>query len=145
MNLKLTLLVVAVALVTLKSHAKENCDKALDAVPKYESKQNMFKQISEFRAKYSHCMDGGIASGISAVIVESLDKNWKQVSAIKSISKKDPTFYKFIFANIQPDVTGQEAEVKSIITKAKTSCPRGMKPFCNDLIEASNRSMESQD
>ncbi len=129
----------------LPAQAKENCDKALEAIPKFDSAKKMFNEISQFKKKYSHCMDGGIAEGISGVIVESLEKNWSQLSDVESLSKKDPSFKKFILINISPNVTGQEAEVKSIIVKAKDTCPKKMKSFCRDLLKSSERSLKPEE
>lgn len=131
----------ATSLVTFSARAKESCDKALDSIPKFESSKKMFHEIHQFKSRYSHCMDGGIAEAVAAVIVESLDKNWSQLGDIKELSKKDSLFKKFILSNIEPNVTGQEAEVTSIIAKAKTSCPRQMKPFCRELRKSSERSL----
>jgi hypothetical protein len=134
----------ATVFLTFSSQAKESCDKALDSIPKFESSKKMFNEIFQFKDKYSHCMDGGIAEGISALTVETLDKNWNQLNDIQVLSKKDASFKKFILINIQPNVTGQEVEVKSIIVKAKKSCPKKMKPFCRELVQFSERSLKSE-
>lgn len=144
MKLVISILISAMFLFAKTSVAKERCDKALDLIPKFESSKRMFKQISEFKSKYAHCMDGGIAEGISAVIVESLDKNWQQLSDIESLNKKDSTFKNFILVNIQPHVTGQEVEVTSIMGKAQNSCPKVAKAFCRELIKSSKRSLDSE-
>lgn len=122
--------------------AKESCEKALDLIPKFEPSKKMFNQIYQFKLKYNHCMDGGIAEGISAIIVESLDKNWAQMNEISELNKKDSSFQKFILMNIQPGVTAQEAEVKSIISKAKGSCPKAMKRFCRELVKSCEKSLK---
>ena len=43
--------------------AKESCEKALDSVPKFESSKKMFNEIFQFKDKFGHCIDGGIAEG----------------------------------------------------------------------------------
>jgi hypothetical protein len=124
--------------------AKKSCDKALDALPKFESSKKMFHQIFKFKQEYSHCLDGGIAEGISAVIVESLNKNWNQLTEVVTLNKKDPSFQKFILSNIQPHVTAQEAEVNLIIGQAKKTCPKKMRNFCKDLIRSCENSLKSE-
>jgi hypothetical protein len=134
----------SILFLAFSSQAKENCDNALDSVPKFESSKKMFNEIFQFKNKYSHCLDGGIAEGISSVIVESLDKNWSQVGDVESLNKTDSSFKKFVLINIQPNVTGQEIEVKSIINKAKKSCPKKMKTFCRDLVKSCEQSLKAE-
>lgn len=124
--------------------AKENCDKALDSIPIFDSSKEMFNEIHQFKLKFGHCMDGGIATGVSSIIVESLDKNWSQIDRLSTLTKKDSSFQKFILSNIQPNVTAQEAEVKSIIGKAKKSCPKEMKTFCRKLVKSGELSLKSE-
>ena len=103
----------------------------------------MFSELFKFKSRFSHCMDGGIAESAASVIVESLDKGWLHVNEIETLSTKDSSFKKFILTNIEPNVTGQEAEVKRIVGKAKKSCPRKMNSFCRDLIQACENSLKS--
>ena len=124
------------------SQAKESCEKALESIPKFESSKKMFNEILQFKIKYGHCIDGGIAEGIATVIVESLDKSWAQIDDISALSKKDSSFQKFILINIEPNVTAQEAEVKSIIGKATKSCPKTMKSFCRELVRFCEKSLK---
>lgn len=124
--------------------AKESCDKALDLIPKFDSSKEMFKEIHQFKLKFGHCMDGSIAASVSSIIVESLDKKWSEIDGLSALSKKDSSFQKFILSNIQPNVTEQEAEVKSIIDKAKKSCPKEMKSFCRKLVKSCELSLKSE-
>ena len=126
------------------AEAKENCVKAIDAVPKYEASKKMFGEIFNFKKKYSHCMDGGIAESISTIIVDSLDKNWNQLRDIEKLNKQDSGFKKFILINIEPKVTGQEFEVGQIMQKAQNSCPQGMKAFCQELVKACEQSLKPE-
>lgn len=138
------LIFFAAIFLVVNAQALENCDKALESIPKYKSSKNMFKEIHQFKAKYSKCMDGGIAEGMSAVIVSSLDRSWTSVEEVDKLSKKDSSFKKFILANIQPQVTGQESQVKNIIKKAKNYCPKKMKKFCRDLVKSSQASLKGE-
>lgn len=124
--------------------AKESCDNALDSIPKFDSSKEMLKEIHHFKLKFGHCLDGAIAAGVSSIIVESLDKSWSQIVRLSTLRKKDSSFQKFILSNIQPNVTGQEAEVKSIIGKAKKSCPKEMKSFCRKLVKFCELSLKSE-
>ena len=141
MKSKILYFLFAAFILPTSSHAIENCEKALDSIPKYGTSKKMFEEIFQFKLKFNHCMDGGIAEGISAVIVESLDKSWSQIKDISTLNKKDSSFQKFILINIQPNVTAQETEVKSIISKAKKSCPKAMKSFCRELVKFSEKSL----
>lgn len=131
----------AIVFLPLSSYSIESCEKALDSIPKYESSKKMFNEILQFKLNFNHCMDGGISEGISAIIVESIEKSWSQTKDISALNKKDPSFQKFILINIQPNVTAQEAEVKSIISKAKKSCPKAMKSFCRELVKFCEKSL----
>jgi hypothetical protein len=137
-------LLVGPYLLMNTAQAKESCDKALDAIPQFESSKKMFNELFEFKKKYSHCMDGGIAEGVAGVIVDSLDKNWDQISDLRKFNKKDRSFKKFILTSIEPNVTGQEVEVNNIIAHAKKACPKNMKEFCKDLIKACERSLKPE-
>lgn len=144
MNSTILYFLFAAAFLPLSLPAKESCEKALDSIPKYDSSKKMFNEIFQFKLKFRHCMDGGIAESISSVIVQSLDESWSQIKDISTLTEKDSGFKKFILINIQPNVTAQEAEVKSIISKAKKSCPKGMKSFCGDLIKSCEKSLTAE-
>jgi len=126
------------------AQGKESCDKAMDLIPKHGPSKKIFSEIFKFKQKFSHCMDGAIAEGIAGVVVDSLDKNWSQLSDVDKLSKKDTSFKKFILNNIEPNVTAQEKEVNNIINHAKKSCPKEMKVFCEDLIKTCEQSLKPE-
>ena len=144
MKSKILYFLLATLILPTFSHSAESCEKALDAIPKYQTSNKMFEGLFQFKFKFNHCMDGSIAEGISAIIVESLDKSWSQIKDVSALNKKDSSFQKFILTNIQPNVTAQETEVKSIISKAKKSCPKTMKSFCQELVKFSEKSLLSE-
>lgn len=144
MKALMTLIFLASVSLNASAADKANCDDAMDVIPTYDASKKMFTEIFNFKKKYEHCMDGGIAAGVETVIVESLDKSWKQIGDIEKLNKQDSTFKKFIITNIAPNVTAQEKEVKSIIAKAKKSCPKNMKSFCKELIGSCESSLKAE-
>ncbi len=124
--------------------AKNSCDKALEAIPKIENSKNIFEDLLNFKTNYGHCMDGGIAEGISALVVDALDKNWSEIKNLSGLFKKDSEFKKFLLISVAPNVTGQEKEVKSIIQKTKKSCPPQVRSFCKELKKACEKSLVAE-
>jgi hypothetical protein len=123
---------------------KQNCEKALDAIPTFDSKKKMFLEIHEFYKKYDSCMDAGISEGMAGVITETLDQNWSQLKELERILKKEPLFKKFILSSISPAVTGQETDVGRIIIHAKKRCPKGLEGLCKEIQKTCEESLRSE-
>jgi len=142
-NILITLLGLMIS-NTLYAEANPICDKALDAIPKYESSKKMFNELFNFYKKYNVCMDGGIAEGIAGLTVDVLNKDWTKLSELNNLIKKDIGFKKFVISNIAPNVTAQENEVGQIIAKANKNCPKGLKKLCLEIIDSCKKSFKSE-
>jgi hypothetical protein len=111
---------------TASANKEDQCFNAFKSLMAQKSSPAVF----DFYKKYSNCMDGAYAAGVSGTIVEILSNKWSDLKLLSSYIKEDPKFEKFLIQNIEAEVTGQESEVKKIVENTEKKCPSDQSELC---------------
>lgn len=135
MKFLLLLLASILEMTTSVAHAKicSNSDgiKAEEATDHL----NSWPDIRAAFVRYApQCDDGGVAEGFSDDVVHLLATNWRALSELDAMTKKDGTFKKFVLGHI--NASTDLNELRMIAQQSKDDCSKKYKPLCKQLNEA---------
>jgi len=101
-------------------------EKVVDRVVNWDQ---LYKAFQDYR----HCDQGPVADVYTDALMRCLVE-WKQVDALAGTMQKDKDYHDFIFRHLRA-ASGEDQ--KSVFARAKMSCPKGLEPWCGELIDAS--------
>ena len=99
--------------------------KALDAVVTWAQLQ---KAVQEYR----HCDVEGTSEQFTDAFLR-LAIDWKNVNDFAACMK-DPQFKEFVHTHLKSPAA--KNDLQDVYSRAKSSCPRGLDAFCEELAEA---------
>jgi hypothetical protein len=83
---------------------------------------------------YAHCDDGAIGEGYSESITLLLANRWNTLPSLARLAASDPKFERFVMRHV--DATVPKERLARISAHAKHRCPKGQRPLCRRLLEA---------
>jgi hypothetical protein len=100
-------------------------EKALDNVVNWDLMYKAYKA-------YSHC-DSGLAEDLFTDALMRIAVEWKNVELFASRMQADPEFKAFVHKHMR-SLTAKD-DVKSVQSRAQSSCPPKLAAFCAELVE----------
>jgi hypothetical protein len=103
-----------------------NAEKAIDRVVNWDQ---LYKVYKEFR----HCDQGPVAEVYTEALLRCLVE-WKKVDGLANPMTQDKEYNAFVMRHLRS--AGPEDQ-KSVYSRAKMSCPKGLDDWCTSLTDAS--------
>ena len=101
-------------------------EKAIDRIVNWDQ---LYKVYKEFK----HCDQGPVAEVFTEALLRCLVE-WKKVDVLASSMAQDKAYNTFVMSHLRsagPD------DQKSVYSRAKMSCPKGLDDWCTALTDAS--------
>lgn len=101
-------------------------EKTVDRVVNWEQ---LYKAHQEFR----HCDNGPVSEVFTDALLR-LIVEWKQVDGLAKPMEKDAGYKDFVYKHLRdPAAAG---DLKSVYSRAKMNCPKGLEGWCDQLAAA---------
>jgi len=101
-------------------------EKAIDRVVNWDQLHKAFQE-------YKHCDSGPVAEVYTDALMRCLVE-WKQVDGLAKTMEKDPAYNAFVMKHLR---SATPEDQKSVYSRAKMSCPKGLDGWCTQLTDAS--------
>ena len=107
-------------------------EKVVDRVVNFQS---LYKAFQDYR----HCDRGPVADLFTEAILRCIVE-WKGVEGLAGPMEKDPAYRSFVYTHLKsPEAEG---DLKSIYSRAKMSCPKGLEGWCDEMAGAAKPMFE---
>ena len=101
-------------------------EKAIDRVVNWDQ---LYRSFQEYR----HCDAGPVAEVYTEALMRCLVE-WKQVDSLAKAMEKDKDYHTFVMRHLQG---ATPEDLKSVYSRAKMNCPKGLEGWCTTLADAS--------
>ena len=101
-------------------------EKMIDRVVNWEQLQKAYQD-------YRHCDQGAVADVFTDALLRCLVE-WKRVEGLAKPMQADKEYHDFVYRHLRSPAA--QADMKSVYSRAKMSCPKGLEAWCTELADA---------
>ena len=84
--------------------------------------------------KHAPCDSGVVARAYTQLVVNSLTKQWADLTALQQLAAADSTFLRFVLKHV--DGAAEKEDLELVQRNASSHCPKALPPLCALIAEA---------
>jgi hypothetical protein len=112
--------------------------KALDVAGTIREWDALFKAYSDFK----QCDDGAIAEGFTESVVKMLADDWKSISKLAALVKRDRRFLDFVYRHINESADPNDLE-KILVNVKSIGCKNITQSICKGIKQRASAALKA--